>query len=515
LLSGGAEGRQTEGLHNRSKRLSKQSAVLTISGFFSIAMPTVLVVDDEPHIIDVIEIVLHEEGARVLRAGSGLEALELLRRETVDVVISDIRMPDLSGVQLLKEAKPSAPATAFILITAFATNDTAIEALQHGACEYLTKPFKMDDLRCVVRKHLSRKSSEPVAGGQADENERLHGQQLFQALHRTQLVGRSPKMLEIYRTIGTVACSDSTILITGESGTGKGLIARAVHETSSRRDRPLVSINCGAFPETLLESELFGTMKGAFTGATTNRKGLFESADGGSIFLDEIGETTAAMQVKMLRVLQEKKLRPLGGTAEVSVDVRVIAATNQDLQTALVQGRFREDLYYRIAVITLQLPPLRERQEDIAPLAYHFLNRCATKAGKKVTGLSPEALERLQSYFWPGNVRELENTIERAVALESTSTIGLAALPEVVALGTPVAPARETIPVPDGPFALEKFLADLQRDLICRALRHADGNQTVAAQLLCLTKPALRHRILALGIDAGSFRRNADGTDAT
>ncbi len=329
-------------------------------------MATILIVDDEPNITEILEIVLRDEGMEVLKTGSGREALAILQDQEVDLVISDIRMPDFSGVELLREAKQVAPDTIFIMITAFASTETAIEALQHGAYDYITKPFKMDDLRSIVHRALEQKKNrKPQPAASPDDMEARQGQKLFQALQGSHVVGKSPKMIEVYRTIGTVAMGDSTVLITGESGTGKELVARAIHEASSRKEKPFISINCSAFPETLLESELFGYMKGAFTGANANKKGLFEAAAGGSIFLDEIGDMTPAMQVKLLRVLQERRLRPLGGTNEVAVDVRVIAATNQDLQTQIRQGSFREDLYYRIAVINIQLPALRERPEDI------------------------------------------------------------------------------------------------------------------------------------------------------
>ncbi|MDM7995763.1 MAG: sigma-54 dependent transcriptional regulator, partial [Acidobacteriota bacterium] len=322
-------------------------------------MPTVLVVDDEPNIIEVLEIVLQDEGMEVLKSGSGRQALHLLKEKDVDVVISDIRMPDFSGVELLREAKRLSPDTIFIMITAFASTETAIEALQHGAYDYITKPFRMEELRAIVYRALEKRNSrKPQPAVSSIDMEALQGQKLFQALHGSHVVGKSPKMIEVYKTIGTVAMGDSTVLITGESGTGKELVARAIHEASRRREKPFVSINCSAFPETLLESELFGYMKGAFTGATANKKGLFEAADGGSIFLDEIGDMTPSMQVKLLRVLQERRLRPLGGTGEIAVDVRVIAATNQDLQSCINQGSFREDLFYRIAVINIHLPAL-------------------------------------------------------------------------------------------------------------------------------------------------------------
>ncbi len=469
---------------------------------------TVLLVDDEPNIIEVLEIVLHDEGLEVLKASSAKEALELLQQNEVDIIISDIRMPDMSGVELLKEAKMIAPEVVFILITAFASTETAIDALQHGAYDYLTKPFKMEELLNIVRHSLEKKSLKREVATLKDEIGAQQGQKLFQALHRSHLVGKSRKMLEVYRTIGTVASGESTVLIVGESGTGKELVARAIHEASHRREHPFVSINCGAFPETLLESELFGYVKGAFTGANGNKKGLLETAGGGSVFLDEIGDMTPAMQVKLLRVLQERKLRPLGGTQENDVDVRVIAATNRNLQAAIQQGQFREDLYYRIAVIMIHLPPLRERAEDIDLLAFHFLNQYAEKSGKRVFSIAREALTCLENYRWPGNVRELENTIERAIALETAEAIQIERLPDAVRKLPPGA-IRESIPVPEGSFDLEELLRSLEHDLICQVLRRTEGNQTKAAEVLKLTKPSLRHRILTLGIDPNAFRRNS------
>jgi two-component system, NtrC family, response regulator PilR len=467
---------------------------------------SILLVDDEPNIMEILEIVLRDEGMAVCKASSAQKALELLRKNDFDVVISDIRMPDMSGVDLLKEAKQIAPNAVFILITAYASTDTAIDALQHGAYDYLTKPFKMEELLNIVRHSLAKKAQKHEAVSLKTEREAQQGQKLFQALHRSQLVGKSQRMLEVYRTIGTVAMGDSTVLITGESGTGKELVARAIHEASERRNRPFVSINCGAFPETLLESELFGYMKGAFTGANGNKKGLFETAGGGSLFLDEIGDMTPAMQVKLLRALQERKLRPLGGTQEVPVDVRVIAATNRDLKAAIAQGQFREDLFYRIAVITISLPPLRERAEDIDLLAFHFLNLHADKTGKRIFSISREALQCLENYHWPGNVRELENTMERAIALETGEAIQIEQLPDAVRRLPPQA-VRESIPLPEDSFDLEAFLNNLERDLICEALKRTEGNQTMAADYLKLTKPSLRHRIQALGIVPSNYRR--------
>ena len=471
-------------------------------------MPSVLIVDDEPNIIEILEIVLQDEGMEVHRASRGSEALAILKKKEIDVVISDIRMPDLSGVDLLREAKKIVPDTVFVMITAYASTETAIEAVQHGAYDYVTKPFQLDDIRSVVRRALAeRRQQKPAAPPSPALLAAAQGQSLFQALQGSHVVGRSPRMVEVYRTIGTVAMGDSTILITGESGTGKELVARAIHEASRRKEKPFVSINCSAFPETLLESELFGYMKGAFTGANNNKKGLFEAADGGSVFLDEIGDMTPAMQVKLLRVLQERRLRPLGGTAEIPVDVRVLAATNRDLEEGIRQETFREDLYYRIAVINIHLPALRERREDIALLAASFLGHYAQKAGKGITAISPEALRLLEAYSWPGNVRQLENAIERAVALETTSEIQPERLPDAVRHPAPAASGAGAdadpaalITLPDAPFDLPAFLSQVEASLITQALGRTDGNQTLAAQRLNLSKGSLRHRMLTLNI---------------
>jgi two-component system response regulator PilR (NtrC family) len=418
----------------------------------------------------------------------------------VDVAISDIRMPGLSGVDLLRQAKQVSPDTVFVMMTAFASTETAIEALQDGAFDYITKPFKMDELRNIVHRALQeRQVRQPLPLAPQNDMEAIQGQKLFKALHGSHVVGKSPKMVEVYKTIGTVAMGDSTVLITGESGTGKELVARAIHEASARKEKPFVSINCSAFPETLLESELFGYMKGAFTGANTNKKGLFEAASGGSIFLDEIGDMTPAMQVKLLRVLQERQLRPLGGTSEIAVDVRVIAATNQDLQQQILEGSFREDLYYRIAVINIHLPALRERQEDIGLLSFYFLRNYSERSGKRITGIAPEALRCLEAYSWPGNVRQLENTIERAVALETCSEIQLDRIPDNVRnLAATI--KGDLFTLPDGPFDLEAFLAQVESSLILQALRQSDGNQTLTAQRLNLTKGSLSHKLLTLQI---------------
>ena len=475
-------------------------------------MPSILLVDDEPDILEFLEQYLQDKGMDVLRTTSAREALGQLEKREFDLVISDIRMPEMSGVDLLKHGKKLAPETVFILITAHASADTAIDAQQHGAFGYLIKPFKnKDEVGGLVSRALERRNGRPEASLPKKESDARQSQILFQALHRNQIVGKSQKMLEICRTIGTVATTESTVLITGESGTGKELVARAIHEASPRRAGPFVSINCGAFPETLLESELFGYLKGAFTGAAGNKKGLLEAAAGGSVFLDEIGETTPAMQVKLLRVLQERKLRPLGGTTEVPVDVRVIAATNRDLKNAIQEGRFRDDLYYRIAVIIIKLPSLRERPEDIDLLALHFLRQFSGKSGKNIYVISAEALSCLYAYPWPGNIRELENTIERAVALETTEVIQLERLPEALRSPLP-SPPVEVEAAPDSPYDLEAYLASVEKNLICKALEKTEGNQTAAAEYLKLTKPSLRHKLQTLGIDAAKFKRTSSAS---
>lgn len=488
-------------------------------------MPKVLLVDDEPSIIEFLEIALLEEGMDVLKACCGRDALKILNERPVDVVISDILMPDISGVELLREAGKIVPDTAFILITAFAGPETAIEALQYGACDYITKPFRIEDLCNALNRALQKKVQRSSQTAEAPVNlEAQQGKNLFQALHEINIVGKSPRMLEVYRTIGAVAMGDSTVLITGESGTGKELVAKAIHEASRRKEKPFVSINCGAFPETLLESELFGYMKGAFTGASANKKGLFEAANGGSIFLDEIGEMTLAMQVKLLRVLQERRVRPLGGTGEIPIDVRVIAATNRNLPANIQDGAFREDLYYRIAVINIQLPALRERVDDIQLLAYSFLNHYAEKSGRSIAKISPEAMRSLENYDWPGNVRQLENVIERAVALATSNTIHPEQLPDTIlrhaARARESAAGQESVieqlteavqfrsaddpgklfTLPEGPFDLEAFLNQVESSLLSQALRQSDGNQTLAAQRLNLTKGSLRHRLQTLQV---------------
>ena len=385
-------------------------------------MERILIVDDEQSMLQFIEYLLSKEGYRLTSAQEGQKAMELVRKgHNFDLVISDLRMPDVDGLELLKASRQVDPETPFIFVTAYASSDSAIEALKRGAFDYITKPFQVEEFTNLVKNALmARRLKRKVT---VLENERIRDHQL---------VGISPPMLEIYKLIGTISSTDSTVLISGESGTGKELVARAIHEASPRKGRPFVSVNCGAFPETLLESELFGYMRGAFTGAVSQKKGLFEVASGGTLFLDEVGEMSASMQVKLLRAVQEKKVRRIGGIGEISVDARVIGATNQDLEEEIRTGNFREDLYYRLVVIPIRVPPLRERKGDIVLLVRHFIQKHNRRLDRRIAGMAEEALACLEDCSWPGNVRELENVIERAMTLESSDLIQKERLPESV-----------------------------------------------------------------------------------
>src|SRR3989475_5175331 len=385
-------------------------------------MALILFVDDEKSICELLEITFRKEGHRVEVANSVEAARRKLESQIYDIVICDIRMPGASGVDLLKFAKEVAPDCFFLLMTGVPTVETAIAAVNAGADRYVIKDHELvDQLRRAVRQVSENLKLRKEAGYLRRELRRLTG--------LDNIIGQSSNMRAIFDLIQTVAPQSSRVLITGESGTGKELVARAIHENSIRAQAPFITINCGAFPETLLESELFGYMKGAFTGANENRQGLFQAAHGGTLFLDEIGNMSLTMQVKLYRVLQEGKVRPVGSTDESDVDVRIIAATNKEFEKEIAEGRFREDLYYRLSVIPIHVPPLRERREDIPLLARHFLERFRKTMEKPVEGVSPEAMTRLESYDWPGNVRELENTIERAIALESTLENSLGSLP--------------------------------------------------------------------------------------
>lgn len=451
-------------------------------------MAKILVLDDEPSMRTVLQIGLARAGHDVEVEGQPRRALERIRNGRYDLVISDLKMPSMSGLEVLKQTRHEAPDTQFIFVTAFASSDSAIEALKLGAYDYITKPFNIEELKILAANALeAREVRQRVMKLRQESGD------------RTQLVGVSPQMLKIYKLIGSLSTTTSTILITGESGTGKELVARAIHEASERKEMPFVSINCGAFPETLLESELFGYLKGSFTGANKDKKGLFEHAIGGTLFLDEAAEMSLTMQVKLLRALQERKIRRVGGAEEIPVDVRLIAATNRDLQEQIRLGGFREDLYYRIAVIPVHIPPLRERPEDLELLLDHFLERYTQAMGKRISGVCPAALSALKAYHWPGNVRELENVIERAVALETTDKIQLERLPELS--NVPKKPGNAGgIALPAEGMDLEEYLRDTETALIAAALRQSGWNQVRAARLLNLSYRSLRHRIETLGI---------------
>jgi two-component system, NtrC family, response regulator PilR len=460
-------------------------------------MANLLVVDDELGMRQFLTHLLQREGHMVRVAGNGNEAMALLREEPADVLLSDVRMPDMGGIDLLKAARELLPDIEVIMMTAFANVDTARDAFLLGAFDFVQKPFDNDLLKETVARALAKVSLVREREALLEENKALiQGQRTRGKLGN--IIGRSARMLSLYQMIETVAQVQSTVLVTGESGTGKELVARAIHDTSPRAEKPFVSVNCGAFTETLLESELFGYIKGSFTGANANRKGLFEAANSGTIFLDEIGEMSSAMQVKLLRVLQERKVRPVGATEETNVDTRVIAATNRDLASMVSAGTFREDLYYRISVIPIELPPLRERSEDISELANHFVEKFCAPTGRKL-GVSENAMRLLERYSWPGNVRELEHTIERAVALEHTSMIEPERLPEKITNYNPYRVA-EAMEFPEEGINITAHLDQLEKSYLVEALRRTSGNQTNAAELLKLSVRSLRHLLDKHGI---------------
>ncbi len=449
-------------------------------------MARLLIVDDEKSLCQMLEIVFRKDGHLVETVSSGQAAKKKIETQVYDLIICDIRMPDLTGIELLEFFRESRNPAGFILITAVPTMSTAIDALNLGAYQYVIKTDKLvEELKLTVNRALQDLALR-------EENVRLR-RELLRVFAHNNIIGQSRQIQSILEMVRTVAPTTSTILITGESGTGKELVARAIHEASSRREKPFVSINCGAFPETLLESELFGYLKGAFTGADANRKGIIESAHGGTLFLDEIGETSPTMQVKLLRVLQERKVRPLGGSTDISIDVRLIASTNRDLQLMLAEGQFREDFYYRISVIPIHVPPLRERAEDIEPLAHGFLRKFSLQMAKVVVDFDREVLEVLKRYSWPGNVRELENAIEHAVAVsgERDSRVRLEHLPEFL---TGIALDGQTIAqIPKEGLDFETRMAQIERRYLLAALRAAEGVRTHAAELLHMSYRSFRH----------------------
>jgi two-component system response regulator PilR (NtrC family) len=437
------------------------------------------------------------DGHAVRVAENGRKAMDMLRQQPADVIISDVKMPDMGGIELLRAAKELNPHVEVIMMTAFANEATAHEAFLLGAFDFVHKPFDNELLKEKVARALDKIARAAEAQTLKDENEALiKGQRARGKL--SNIIGQSDRMQSVFQMIETVAQVPSTVLLTGESGTGKELVARAIHDLSPRAQKPFVSVNCGAFTETLLESELFGYVKGSFTGATSNRKGLFEAANQGTIFLDEIGEMSPAMQVKLLRVLQERKVRPVGAHEEIEVNTRVIAATNRDLTAMVKDASFREDLYYRVSVIPMELPPLRERKGDIVELAQYFIGKHCTQTGRDLS-ISPPAMRLLEAYSWPGNVRELEHTIERAVALEMTNTIQPERLPDQITKysQTRVASAFD---LPENGLNLTAHLDQLEKTYLLEALRRTEGNQTNAAQLLQMSVRSLRHLLDKHGV---------------
>ncbi|GAB4264862.1 sigma-54-dependent transcriptional regulator [Deferrisoma sp.] len=450
----------------------------------------ILVVDDEPSMREFLAILLRREGHAVEVRADLAGARDALAGGGFDLVVTDLKLPDGSGLDVLGAARERDPDAQVVVITAFGTAESAVEAMKRGAYDYLTKPFKADEIRLTVAKALERTAL-------ARENRELR-RRLEAVEAGGEILGRSPRMQEVFRLLERVAPTGVTVLIHGESGTGKELVARRLHALSGRAG-PFVAVNCAAIPEGLIESELFGHVKGSFTGAVADKPGLFEEAAGGTLFLDEVGELPLHLQPKLLRALQEGKVKRVGGNREIPVDVRIVSATNRDLAEAVREGRFREDLYYRLNVVALEIPPLRERRDDIPLLALHFLQKYARAFGRPLKGFTREALDRLEAYPFPGNVRELENLVERAAALETGEYVGVESLPP--ALGAPRTGDAEGLPpLPADGFDLEGFLADVERRYLEEALRRTNGNKTEAAKLLGITFRSLRYRLERLGM---------------
>ena len=447
----------------------------------------ILIVEDEKSMREVLKMLLDGEGHEVTAASDGLEGLSFIEQDIFDLVITDMKMPKANGFEVLKRVKEITPETIVIMITAFGNTETAIEAMKLGAYDYISKPFNIDEIRLIVRKAIEKKKEK-------DELSVLR-QQVETTCSLENIIGRSPKMQELFKIIPKIAQSSSNVLITGESGSGKELVAAAMHNLSHRKGKNFVTINCAAFPEGLLESELFGHMKGAFTGAVYNKQGLFEIADGGSVLLDEIAEMPTSLQAKLLRVLENGVFRRIGGTNDIKVDVRVISATNKDLKEEIAGGRFREDLYYRLNVVPIIVPPLRERKEDIPLLLEHFLRKTCPEAKK----IAAESMALLIDYPWKGNVRELENVIERTALLTEKEEIMPSDLPaEIRGSRSEVKSFAE---LSDEGIDLDKIITDLEKRYLLEALDRTNGVKTEAAKLLNLSFRSLRHRLAKYGIN--------------
>ncbi len=459
----------------------------------------ILIIDDERSLGELLTVLFTREGYVATHAESGEEGLERYAELRPDLVVTDLNMPGIDGIELLRRIKALAAVEGrdvpIILLTAHGSVATAVQAIREGAFDYVAKPFHNEELRQLVRRALAMRALEA-------DNVRLRAA-LGERYQLGQIVGSSQRMQEVYALVRRVMRTRISCLITGESGTGKEILARSIHYGSDRAREPFVAVNCGAIPESLIESELFGYRKGAFTGAARDKQGVFEAAHGGTLLLDEVGEMPLAAQVKVLRALAERKVTPVGATGEVPVDVRILAATNRDLQADLASGRFREDLFYRLNVVQIDMPPLRERADDIGSLAAHFIERFAKEYGKPVRSATPEVLRLLRSYPFPGNVRELQNIIERAVALEAGALLTPSSLPERVQglVGAP-APEPAEAEALDSGIDLEARLAAVERDYLLRALTATGGNRTAAAKLLGITFRSIRYRLKQLGMDA-------------
>jgi DNA-binding NtrC family response regulator len=447
-------------------------------------MDRILVIDDEKSILDLLSVVFKKEGYKVETALSPKAALDFINNDDFDLILTDIKLPQMSGMKILKHIIDEDPNMPVVMITAYGTIKQAVEALKMGALDYVVKPFNLEELKIIVAQGLEKRRI-------LAENVLLK-KELKEKYGLENMVGKSKEMMEIYSLIEKIARTDSTVLVSGESGTGKELVARAIHHQSSRQDKSFVSINCGALPENLLESELFGHVRGSFTGAIANKKGMFEVAEKGTLFLDEVGEMSPWTQVKLLRTLQDKKIRRVGGTEEIPVDVRIIAATNQDLKRRIEEGKFREDLFYRLNVISLEVPPLRNKKEDIPVLITHFLEKYCAKMGRNIKRIPPRVMKIFESYSWPGNVRELENTIERIIAIEERETITESSLPEEMLI--PQSEPERNYEIKPG-FDLNATVDEISRNFVQHALRRANGNLKETAELLGINYRSLRYLI--------------------
>jgi two-component system response regulator PilR (NtrC family) len=458
-------------------------------------IPHILVVDDELSMRELLEVLLSREGYQVTCAENGQNAISMIKKTAFDLLLCDIRLGDITGIDVLKALREQNQDTVVIMISAYASTEAAVEAMNEGAYDFVPKPFDNEELKQTIKNALSLRTIE--------HEKEILDDELKRTLHFEKIVGNSPAMRNIYNLIRQVAKTKTSILITGESGTGKELIAKAIHDESKRRDKPFVVVNCGGIPETLMESELFGHKKGAFTGATHDKKGLFEAADKGTIFLDEIGELTLPIQVKLLRAVQERVFKPVGSNEDVSVDIRIISATNKKLEDEVIVGNFREDLFYRLNVIEIKVPPLRERKSDLRVLAQHFLEKYSREMGKEVTKMSSYAIDLLNKYDFPGNIRELENLMERSVALSSTNII----LPDSLALSVHkrrwiegVKNRRFDLDEVKNGVSLDTILEEIERAYLVKALECTSGKKQEAAELLDISFRTFRYRMTKLGL---------------